>query len=222
MRKRFVGELVGTFGVVFAPVALSASGKLPGGDGSLAAAAWVSGIAVLVMIYCFGPISSAHFNPAVTLALASARRFAWRDVPAYCAAQCAGALLAAVAVAVVFGAGPHGVHAPAPGVSVLRALGAEAVISFFLLLVILATGTDRRVSGAVPGFAIGLCVVLCVWLAGPVTGGSMNPARSLGPAVLAGGAPLASLWIYGVGPVVGALLAVLLFESVRGDAPGNA
>ncbi len=216
MRRRCLAELIGTFGIVFAPVALSASGRLSGGDPSLAAAAWTSGLAVLAMIYALGPISAAHFNPAVTLGFAVAGRFPWRGVLPYWAAQVAGSLLAAALASLLFGAGAWGIHIPAPGVLPLRALGVEAALAFLLMLVIIAVATDRRVNGAVPGLAIGLTVVFAVWIGGPVTGGSMNPARSLGPAVMAGGAPLAAWWIYALGPCLGAALAARLYEAIRG------
>jgi len=214
MSRRYLAELVGTLGIVFAPVALSGTGHLPGGDAGLMAAAWVSGLAVLAMIYALGHVSAAHFNPAVTLGFALVGRFPWRYVFPYAAAQCAGAVLAAALAALLFGPG-HGAHVPAPGPAA-RAVSVEAVLTFFLMLVIIAVATDRRVNGAVPGLAIGLTVVFDVLIGGPVTGGSMNPARSLGPALFAGGPALTHLWVYAVGPVLGAAAAALLYEVIRG------
>jgi len=214
MIRRYAAELIGTFTIVFAPVALSGSGHLPGGDGSLLAAALVSGLAVLAMIYALGPISAAHFNPAVTLGFALAKRFPWRFVVPYWLAQFAGAILAAGVAAVLFGAG-HGTHVPGDPSQIVRNLGTEIVLSFFLMLVIIAVATDRRVSGTVPAIAIGFTVVFNVLIGGPVTGGSMNPARSLGPALFAGGPALSNYWLYVVGPCVGAAIAALVFEAVR-------
>src|SRR5947207_10942602 len=114
MMRRYIAEFVGTFGIVFAPVALSATGRFQGGDSSLLAAAWVSGLAVLAMIYALGHISAAHFNPAVTLGFAVARRFPWRYVVPYWIAQFLGGIVAAAVVALCFGGG-HGVHIPASG-----------------------------------------------------------------------------------------------------------
>ena len=216
MGRRYGAELVGTFGIVFAPVALSGTGHLPGGEAGLMAAAWVSGLAVLAMIYALGHISAAHFNPAVTLGFALAGRFPWRYVVPYWGAQCAGAVLAAGLAALLFGPG-HGAHVPAPG-PLARAVGVEAVLTFFLMLVIISAATDRRVNGAVPGLAIGLTVVFDVLIGGPVTGGSMNPARSLGPALFAGGPALTHLWIYIIGPALGAAVAAVLYETIRGGA----
>ena len=214
MRRRYMAEFIGTFGIVFAPVALSASGHFSGGDGGLMAAAWVSGLAVLAMIYALGPISAAHFNPAVTLGFAVAGRFPWRYVLPYWAAELSGGIAAAALAALLFGGG-HGAHIPAPG-PLPRAVGVEAFLTFFLMLVIIAVATDRRVAGAVPGLAIGLTVVFDVLIGGPITGGSMNPARSLGPALFAGRAALSVYWIYVVGPALGAVVAARVYEAIRG------
>ena len=214
MPRRYLAEFIGTFGIVFAPVALSGTAQFHGSDAGLMAAAWVSGLAVLAMIYALGHISAAHFNPAVTLGFAAAGRFPRRYVLPYAAAQIAGAAAAAGLAALLFGAG-HGTHIPA--VSWPRAVTTEAVLTFFLMLVIIAVATDTRANGAVPGLAIGLTVVFDVLIGGPVTGGSMNPARSLGPALFAGGGPaLTHLWIYVVGPITGALIAAKLYEALRG------
>lgn len=214
MMRRYVAEFVGTFAIVFAPVALSAATSLPGGDGGLMAAAWVSGLAVLAMVYALGPISAAHFNPAVTLGFAVAGRFPWRYVLPYWLAEFAGGIGAAALAAFLFGGG-HGAHIP--GVGLGRAVVMEAVLTFFLMLVIIAVATDKRVSSAVPGIAIGLTVALDVLIGGPVSGGSMNPARSLGPALFAGGQALSCYWVYVIGPVVGSVLAARLYEALRGS-----
>ena len=213
LRRRYLAEGVGTLGIVFAPVALSATGHFAGGDGGLMAAAWVSGLSVLAMIYALGHISAAHFNPAVTLGFAAAGRFPWRYVLPYWMSQIAGAVGASGLAALLFGAG-HGTHVPTVGWP--RAVVLETTLTFFLMLVIIAVATDRRVHGAVPGLAIGLTVVFDVLIGGPVTGGSMNPARSLGPALFAGGAAMTHYWIYVIGPLLGAILAARLYELLRG------
>jgi len=208
MRRRYLAEAVGTFVITFAPVAWSAAGA----EGGLVAAAWVSGLPVLAMISALGPICAAHFNPAVTIAFAAAGRFPWRHVVPYVAAQFAGAVAAAALVALLLGVSGAGAHVPAVSVSPLRAVGIEAALTFLLMLVAMAVATDARVSAPTPALAAGLTVVTNVLIGGRVTGASMNPARSLGPALLAGGAPLASWWVYLVGPVAGALLAALVYE----------
>ena len=173
------------------------------------------------MIYTFGPISAAHFNPAVTLGFAAARRFPGRFVLPYWVAQLIGAVLAAGLVAALFGAG-HGTHIPAAG-PVFRNLALEAILGFILMLVIIAVATDKRVSSTTPALAIGLTVVFLFLIGGPVTGGSMNPARSFGPALFAGGAAWSNVWLYLVAPPIGAVLAALIYEAVRlhhGEAQG--
>ena len=213
MLRRYIAEFVGTFGIVFAPTALSAVGRFPGAESGLMAAAWVSGLVVLAMIYALGHISAAHFNPAVTLGFAIARRFPWKYVLPYWIAEFLGGVTAAALAALLFGGG-HGVHIPT--VPLLYAVSTEAVLTFFLMLVIIAVATDKRANGAVPGLAIGLTVVFDVLIGGAITGGSMNPARSLGPALFGSAAPLSVYWVYVVGPCFGAALAAILYEAIRG------
>lgn len=215
MMRRYLAEFIGTFGIVFAPVALAATAGFRGGAAGLLPASLVSGLAVLAMVYALGHISAAHFNPAVTLGFAVAKRFPWRYLLPYWISQVLGGVCAAAIVTVLFGPG-FGTHVPVvpPASAVLL----ETLITFFLMLVIISVATDRRVNGAIPGLAIGLTVVFGVMIAGPVTGGSMNPARSLGPALFAGGPALSSYWIYVAGPMIGAILASLLYELVRGGS----
>ena len=213
MIRRYTAEFVGTFAIVFAPVALSGTGALPGGDNNLLAAALVSGFSVSAMVYALGSISAAHFNPAVTLGFALAGRFPFRFVLPYWAAQLAGGIAAAGLCAFLFGGG-HGTHVPANG-DFVKAAVLEAVLTFFLMLVIMAVATDRRVDGAVPGLAIGLTVVFDVLIGGPVSGGSMNPARSFGPALFAGGAAWHYFPVYVAGPLIGAAIAARLYEALR-------
>ena len=212
--RRCFAESVGTFIIVFAPVALSAAGAFKGAAGDLPSASWVSGLAVLCMIYTFGHISKAHFNPAVTIAFAVGKCFPWREVPGYIAAQITGAVAAAGLVAMVFGAG-YGTHIP--HVNPAAAFVLEMVFSALLMLVIIAVATDKRAHPAIPGLAIGLVVVVNVYIGGALTGGSMNPARSLAPALFAGGAALSHLWIYLTAPVVGAIGGALTYNALRGD-----
>lgn len=208
MRKRYWAEFIGTFLVVFAPVAVSAIGQ----QGPLIAAL-VSGLAVLAAISAFGPISAAHYNPAVTLGFAAAGRFPWRFVVPYVSVQCCGGLVAALVSRLLFGVS-SGAHKPLDPSLLVRNFGTEALLGFMLMLVIIAVATDRRVSSTLPPLAIGFTVVLGVLIGGPVTGGSMNPARSLGPAVLDPSA-IPFVWLYLLAPTVGAIAAARVYESVR-------
>ena len=215
MNKRYIAEFFGTYFIVVAPLIGSFSG------GGLMEAAWISGLAVLAMVYIYGPISAAHFNPAVTLGFATAGRFPWKYVPAYIGSQFAGGIAAAGTAALLFKPG-LGVHVPTENLPV-RNIGTEFLITFVLMSVIMAVATDKRVGGAITGVSIGLTVTLGVLMAGMVTGGSMNPARSFGPALFGGADALANVWLYLIAPPLGAIAASWVFERVRldvGDAKG--
>ena len=212
MKKRLAAEFLGALGIVFAPCAASAAGHLSGGDGSLLAAALVSGLSVTAMIHALGHLSG-DFNPAVTLGFLAVGKRTKTEVGPFLLAQCAGGLAAALLVRALFGAGAWGMHTFA--CSPMRAAGMEAILTFLLMLVILGSATDERAPRGFAGLAIGLWVVAAIFLGGPVTGGSMNPARSLGPALVSGGAALSQWWVYALGPVSGAVLAARLYEKLR-------
>jgi MIP family channel proteins len=197
VKKKLLAEFVGTFGIVFAPVMLSSVGK----ETSLLSAALVSGLAVTGMIVAFGEASGAHFNPAVTLALATNKQFPWKQVLPYVLTQMLGGIVAAGIALLLFGV-HGGTHVPS--VSPMVAIATETLLTLFLMLTIYGLGNQTRTGSAL---VVGMVVIVDVLLGGPVTGGSMNPARSLGPALLAGGAPLANYYIYAIGPVLGTLLA---------------
>jgi MIP family channel proteins len=216
--QRYLAEGLGTFALVFAGCGAAISNAMTGGGVSHTGVALTFGFVVATMIYALGPISAAHFNPAVTLGFAAVRRFPWRHVPAYLTAQSAGALLASLLHWLLFGpALAERAHygATLPTLPLGAAAGFEGVLSFLLMLVIMAVATDRRVTAAVPGLAIGLTVAACALFAGPVTGASMNPARSLAPALLAGGAALTVLPLYLLAPPAGAILAACCYELLR-------
>ena len=218
--QRYLAEFIGTFAIVFAACGAVISNSASNGAVTLIGIAFVPGLMVLAMVYTLGPICAAHFNPAVTLAFAATRRFAWRHVLPYIAAQIAGALLASGSHGLLYGRDvamrvSYGAHIPASGVSITSALGFEVIYGFFLMLVIMAVATDKRVPGPVPAIAIGFTIAMAILLGGPISGASMNPARSFAPAVFAGGAALAALPIYLIGPTVGAVLAAFVYEALR-------
>jgi len=216
MKRRYLAEFIGTFGIVFAPVAYLGACEVSKRQSSLLEAAIVSGLAVLAMISAFGPISAAHFNPAVTLGFVAAKRFPATHAAPYIASQLAGACAAAGLGAYLFGTGP-GVHIPTI-TDPFRSGVWEAAITFLLMLVIMAVATDRRAAPGLAPIAIGLTVVTGVLVAGQITGGSMNPARSIGPALFTGSSStIGHLGIYILGPIAGAVLAALVFERVRLD-----
>lgn len=175
------------------------------------------GLAVVAIVFAIGHLSGAHINPAVTLAFALGRHFPWREVPHYVAAQLAGALLASAAILAIFGSGSGlGVTVP-DGVTDWGAVAIEIGLTAFLVVVILAVATDTRAAGTLAALAVGATVGLEALVFGQVTGASMNPARSLGPAVVAG--DLGELWIYILGPLVGSAIGVGIYEVLRGGPP---
>lgn len=201
-----MAEAIGTFALVFGGCGAIAVGTL--GDAGIAAA---FGLAIATMVFALGHVSGAHFNPAVTAAFAIGRHFPAARIVPYWVAQIAGAIAAAVVLRVSLGDVPLGVTQPSG--SVAQALVWEAVLTFFLMLVIVAVATDTRAAGQAAAIAIGGAVALGSLVGGPISGASMNPARSIGPAVVSG--DLAFLWIYLVAPPVGAIAAALLYRYLR-------
>ncbi len=166
------------------------------------------------MVYALGHISGAHFNPAVTMAFAVARHFPVREVLVYCAAQILGGLAAVAFLAALFpGAVAFGVTIPSVGFA--PAFAWEVSLTFFLMFVIISVATDTRAVGTMAGVAIGAIVTACIFIGSPMTGASMNPARSLAPALFQG--EMSSFWIYGSAPFVGAIAAALFYEAIRCD-----
>jgi len=172
------------------------------------------GLVIMAMIYAVGHISGAHFNPAVTFSFALARHFPRRHVPLYWGAQLVGALIAAAILRGSLGNIAH-VGATYPSGSDGQAFLWEAVLSFFLMFVIMAVATDTRAVGEAAAIAIGGTVGLDAMFGGPVTGASMNPARSLGPGIVAG--DLHSIWVYLLAPIVGAALAAITYAFIRAE-----
>ncbi len=204
MRRRLTAEALGTFALVFAGTGAVVVDRQIGGIGHVGVA-MAFGLAVMSLIYGFGDISGAHFNPAVTIAFAVARRFRWPDVPGYLAAQFIGALAASAALRLAFPANAT-LGATLPSGSVLQSVLFELGLTFFLMLVILNVSTGAKEKGITAAIAIGGIIGLEALFAGPVCGASMNPARSFAPAIVSG--HLGHLWLYFVAPVIGAAAAV--------------
>lgn len=208
--RAIAAEAAGTFFVV-----LAGCGAILAG-GSLLPIALAFGLTVAAMVYALGHVSGAHFNPAVTLAFAATRHFPWRHVPAYVGAQLAGATAAAFLLRLLHGDIGIAASGLAYGVSWWEALLVEAVASAMLAFVILAVATDPRAQPAAAGLAIGFAVAVGALWAGTLTGGSMNPARSLGPAIAA--LRWADLWVWTAGPPAGAVAGMWAYEALRGEA----
>ena len=214
LARRLVAEAIGTFALVFAGCGAIMVDAKTGSLGHIGIAISF-GLVIMAMIYAVGHISGAHFNPAVTFSFALARHFPPRHVPLYWAAQMGGALLAAGILRGSLGNVAH-VGGTYPSGSDGQAFLWEAVLSFFLMFVIMAVATDTRAVGEAAAIAIGGTVGLDAMFGGPITGASMNPARSLGPGIVAG--DLNAIWIYLLSPIVGAALAALTYVFVRGEA----
>ncbi len=209
-----LAELLGTFVLVIAGGGAIAAHELRGVPDHTGVAL-TFGLAVAAMIYALGHLSGAHINPAVTLAFAASGRFAWRRVPGYVGAQLIGAVAAAGLLRLIVG-GRSDLGTTLPSVSLLAAVLLEVVLALVLMMVITAVATDSRAIGKAAGAVIGGTVSFEALWAGPFTGASMNPARSLGPALVSG--HLEHLWIYLVAPVVGALLGALLYALLVGPS----
>lgn len=212
MQKRLAAEFLGTFALVFAGTGAITINEVTAGAIGHAGIALTFGLVVLAFIYTFGDVSGAHFNPAVSLGFWFAGRFERRDVLPYIATQVAGALTASALLRVLFPASKTlGATLPAQGA--WQSFILELVLTFFLMLVILSVSTGAKEKGITAGIAVGSVIALEAMFAGPISGASMNPARSLSPALVSG--RLSELWIYLTAPVVGALLAVFACRCVR-------
>ncbi len=228
MARAAVAEVIGTFMLVYAGTAVAVGALLKnptaGAPYDSTAIALAFGLILVAIVGALGHVSGAHVNPAVTLSLAATGKFPWGYVPAYVGAQLVGAVLGAIATWVSFGNAARttanlAATFPAPGVGDFRALIVEALITFILVFVIISVATDDRVPASVAPLAVGVALAACVFIAGPVTGGAVNPARALGPMLVAG--KFTAAWVYIVGPIVGGVLAAVLYDRFisEADAP---
>lgn len=217
--RRLTAEIVGTFALVFAAAGSDVVAQVTSGQVGEAARAVAPGLVVAAMIYSIGDTSGAHFNPAVTLAFGLKRLIPGGWIPAYWAAQIVGAILAAGVLRAMFGdAIAAGISAP-KAIAPAGALVIEAILTALLLVVIAGTADRYRVVGPNAALAVGATIAACGLIALPLEGASMNPARSLGPAIVAG--HLADVWIYIAGPVLGAIVAVALTTFLHGRVDGD-
>jgi MIP family channel proteins len=215
LARRVAAEALAAFALVFCvggAAAEEASGHAVLG---LPAQAAVSGLAIMGLIYAVGHLSGAHINPAVTIAFTLTRHFPRREALGYIAAQLTGAALAGLLLLAIWPDTPGNLGANAIGVEAGSALAVEIVLSALLMFVIMAVATDTRAVGEAAAIAIGATVGLDAMFGGPVTGASMNPARSLGPALVAG--DLTSLWVYLLAPAGGACVAAVTYQFLRDE-----
>ena len=206
--QRVASEAVGTFCMVFAAAGSAMADGMSGGAVTLLGGALASGLVVALVIHATGHISGAHINPAVTLGFVLAGVLRARDAVPYWAAQIAGAVIAAFSLRAMFGPVANvGGHVPAGGIT--AAFGVEIVITFTLMFVIMAVVTDKRAPAGTAALAIGAAVAVGILVAGTISGGSMNPARTFGPALASGN--WAGHWLYWAGPIIGACVAALAY-----------
>lgn len=214
--KRYIAELLGTFGMVFCGCGAMTVNEITGGSISHVGVAITWGLIVMGMIYAFGEISGAHFNPAVTVAFAFAKKFSWKDVPKYLLFQVAGAFLAIGLLWVLFPeSNSYGHTYPAEGFEPYRAFILEFILTFILMVVIINVSTGSKEIGTMAAIAVGAVILLEAMFAGPMTKASMNPARSLAPAIISGN--LEHLWLYLTAPFLGAATAVVSCKWVKDD-----
>jgi len=215
-RRPLLAELFGTFALVFCGTGAIVINEVQGGAITHVGIALTFGLIVLALIYALGDISGCHLNPAVTIGFWLAGRFPATQLGPYVVSQCAGALLASTTLRLLFPtATTLGATLPAgPG---WQSFVLELILTFLLMVVILCVSTGAKEKGIMAGVAVGAVIALEAMFAGPVCGASMNPARSLAPAVVSG--RVAELWIYLVAPVMGAALGVALFQQLTPPVP---
>jgi aquaporin NIP len=216
--RRSAAEGLAAFALVFAGCGAIVADERYGGALGAVGIALVFGLVIMVMVYATGHLSGAHINPAVTIAFTATRHFPPRDAVAYISAQLAGATAGALLLLAVWSAKPAALGATVPSLDAGRALLYEIVLTAVLMFVIVAVATDTRAVGAAAAIAIGGAVALDALFGGPLTGASMNPARSFGPALAAG--EWTDFWVYVLGPVAGAVLGAGAYQFIRASPAG--
>jgi MIP family channel proteins len=227
----FVAEFLGTFFLVLAGTAVAVAASLNLAIAGLPAdsltVALGFGLALIALVFSLGHISGAHFNPAVTIGLAAVGKFPIKYTFFYILAQMSGAIGAAYTVLYLYGDKAKsvaylGATLPAKDLNASRVIVTEAIVTFLLMLVIMAIATDSRTPKAAAGTAIGFTLTVGILIAGPLTGGALNPARALGPMIVAG--KMTDFWAYIIGPIVGAILAAAIYSLVlvKGEEPSEA
>lgn len=210
--KKYLSELIGTYGLVFCRAGAIIINDVTGGAVTHVGIAVTFGLIVMAMIYAFGDISGARINPAATIAFWFSGRFPAKELLPYILSQFIGALLASATLKLLFP-----VHltlgATFPAGSAMQSFFLELILTFFLMLVIINVSTGSKEKGVMAGIAIGSVVLLEAMFAGPICGASMNPARSLAPALLSG--QIGYIWIYIIAPVLGAVMAILGCKGVK-------
>ncbi|WP_136482972.1 MIP/aquaporin family protein [Cognatitamlana onchidii] len=212
--KSYISEAIGTFALIFCGCGAMTVNEITGGSISHVGVATTWGLIVMAMIYAFGEISGAHFNPAVTIGFAFAKKFSWGQVPAYILAQGIGAVFAAFILWFLFPESQFlGETTPAAGFPPYKAALLEFILTFFLMVVIINVSTGSKEIGTMAAIAVGGVILLEAMFAGPMTKASMNPIRSIAPALFTGNYQY--LWLYIAAPILGAITAVSSCKLVK-------
>ncbi|XP_059438073.1 aquaporin NIP1-2-like [Corylus avellana] len=211
--QKLVAEVLGTYFLIFAGCAAVVVNLGNDKVVTLPGISIVWGLAVMVLVYSVGHISGAHFNPAVTIAFATCKRFPWKQVPAYISAQIIGSTLASGTLRLMFTGHENQFAGTMPAGSNLQTFVLEFIITFYLMFVISGVATDNRAIGELAGLAIGSTILLNVMIAGPISGASMNPARTLGPAIVHG--KYNSIWVYLLATILGAISGAWVYNIIR-------
>jgi aquaporin NIP len=216
--RNYIAELIGTFALVFCGTGAIVIDQQSGGAVTHVGIAITFGLIVMSMIYSLGNISGAHLNPAVSIAFTLAGRFPVKQLPAYVTSQLIGAILASLTLKFLFPANDF-LGATMPKGTEIQSLILELILTFFLMLVIVNVAVGSKEQGMFAGLAIGSVVALEAMFAGPICGASMNPARSIAPAIVSG--HLEHLWIYIIAPVAGAALAIPIWKYLTANIKNN-
>jgi len=225
--KKYLAELVGTMVLVLmgcgsAVFAGSAAGAVATGVGTLGVA-FAFGLSVVAMAYTIGSISGCHINPAITFGVALSGRMSWKDAGMYMLFQVIGAVIGSLIIYILLSTGGHagptatGANGWSGDITMVQAFIAEAVFTFIFVLVVLGTTDPKKGAGNFAGLAIGLTLVLVHIVCIPITGTSVNPARSIGPALFAGGEALSQLWLFIVAPLVGAAISAFVWKAIAAN-----
>ncbi|WP_406659797.1 MIP/aquaporin family protein [Methanolobus sp. ZRKC3] len=214
--RKYLAEFVSTFALVFVATGAVATDNMSNGSLGLIGIAVASGLIVMAMVYATKHISGAHINPAVTIAMFMTRKIGAIDSVSYIIAQISGAIIASLMVLTIFPGAVADVNLGATSlaseIDIRAGIMVEATLTFMLVFTIFGSAIDKRAPKGFAGFAIGVAVLLAILVGGPITGASMNPARSFGPALAAG--YWANQAVYWIGPIIGGTIAALLYENV--------
>ncbi len=214
--KKLVSEFVGTFALIFIGAGSVATNYISNGALGLIGISTAFGLVVMAMIYATGHISGTHINPAVTIALVATKKMDAKDTLPYIISQLAGASVAGLTLRVIYPTAVAGVNLGTTGLGPNVGFGTgvlvEAILTFLLVFTIFGAAVDKRAPAGFAGFAIGMVVLFDILVGGPLTGGSMNPARTFGPALASGF--WANHLVYWIGPIIGSLVAAFLYDGV--------